>query len=92
MARIAIAPLRIPIGSGTHSASASATKNKFVHLALQRTLALATERRSAGTLQNSLGHGLDITIVGDNDFYSQRAQVCSFIPSLHRFPPLTLNA
>lgn len=72
---------------GTSSGSASATKNKFVHLALQRTLALATERRSAGTLQNSLGHGLDITIVGDNDFYSQRAQVCSF-SSLHRLPSL----
>ncbi|KAI1796392.1 phosphomevalonate kinase [Ganoderma leucocontextum] len=58
-----------------NTGSASATKNKFVHLALQRTLTLATERRSAGTLQNSLSHGLDITIVGDNDFYSQRAQL-----------------
>ena len=57
------------------SSSPDAGKNKFVHLALHRTLTLAAERRSAGTLQNALGHGLDITIVGDNDFYSQRAQV-----------------
>ncbi|KAI0743895.1 Phosphomevalonate kinase [Daedaleopsis nitida] len=60
------------VADNTHSAS---TKNKFVHLALQRTLSLATELKSAGTLQNTLSHGLDITIVGDNDFYSQRAQL-----------------
>ena len=57
------------------SASPAAAKNKFVHLALQRTLALALEARGAGALQNSLSYGLDVTIVGDNDFYSQRAQV-----------------
>ena len=57
------------------SPNGAPTKNKFVHLALQRTLALGVELVSAGTLQNALGRGLDITIVGDNDFYSQRAQV-----------------
>lgn len=57
------------------SASPAAAKNKFVQLALQRTLALALEARGAGALQNSLSYGLDVTIVGDNDFYSQRAQV-----------------
>ena len=66
----------------TATASASVGKNKFVHLALHRTLTLAAELKSAGTLQNTLGHGLDITIVGDNDFYSQRAQVR---------PPLSLS-
>lgn len=58
------------------SASSASSKNKFVHLALQRTLSLALEQHGAGALQNSLSYGLDITIVGDNDFYSQRAQVC----------------
>ncbi|TBU31556.1 phosphomevalonate kinase [Dichomitus squalens] len=75
-----------------NSASASATKNKFVHLALQRTLTLATELKSAGTLQNSLSHGLDITIAGDNDFYSQRAQLSAqnlppTLESLEKLPP-----
>lgn len=74
------------------SASASFTKNKFVHLALQRTIALAIEARGAGTLQNRLGYGLDITIVGDNDFYSQRAQLTSrnlppTLASLSQLPP-----
>ncbi|KAI0645502.1 Phosphomevalonate kinase [Trametes meyenii] len=56
-------------------ADVAGSKNKFVHLALQRTLTLAAELKSVGTLQNTLAHGLDITIVGDNDFYSQRAQL-----------------
>lgn len=65
----------MPVVSCRTSTINASSKNKFVHLALHRTLSLATELRSAGTLQNSLSHGLDITIVGDNDFYSQRAQV-----------------
>ncbi|KAI0779733.1 Phosphomevalonate kinase [Fomes fomentarius] len=70
------------------------SRNKFVHLALQRTLSLATELRSAGTLQNSLSHGLDIKIVGDNDFYSQRAQLSAqnlppTLDSLAQLPPFT---
>ncbi|KAI0769610.1 Phosphomevalonate kinase [Trametes elegans] len=59
------------------NAHGAASKNKFVHLALQRTLALAAELKSVGTLQNTLEYGLDITIVGDNDFYSQRAQLAA---------------
>ncbi|RPD63783.1 Phosphomevalonate kinase [Lentinus tigrinus ALCF2SS1-6] len=70
----------------------ASTKNKFVHLALQRTLALGVELVSAGTLQNALGRGLDITIVGDNDFYSQRAQLTAqnlppTLESLAKLPP-----
>ncbi|EMD37919.1 hypothetical protein CERSUDRAFT_50219 [Gelatoporia subvermispora B] len=53
------------------------SRNKFVHLALQRTLTLAQEVLGSGSLQNSLAHGLDITIAGDNDFYSQRAQLAA---------------
>ncbi|KAH9832217.1 ribosomal protein S5 domain 2-type protein [Rhodofomes roseus] len=70
----------------------SSSKNKFVHLALQRTLSLALEARGTGALQNSLGYGLDITIVGDNDFYSQRAQLAAknlppTLASLAELPP-----
>ncbi|KAH9940511.1 Phosphomevalonate kinase [Epithele typhae] len=69
----------------------NAGKNKFVHLALQRTLALVVELKSAGTTQNALGHGLDITIVGDNDFYSQRAQLAAqnLPPTLESLSKLT---
>ena len=48
-----------------------------MHLALQRTLSLAVELRGAAAVKEAVAHGLDITIVGDNDFYSQRAQVCA---------------
>lgn len=50
-------------------------KNKFVHLALQHTLNLVAEIHSVAQVQERLLHGLDIAAVGDNDFYSQRAQV-----------------
>lgn len=53
----------------------SSSKNKFVHLALQKTIALAVELRGAAQIQEALTQGLDIAIVGDNDFYSQRAKV-----------------
>lgn len=33
------------------------------------------EKQGVGKVQEVLKSGLDITIVGDNDFYSQRAQV-----------------
>jgi hypothetical protein len=50
-------------------------KNKFVHLALQHTLNLVSEIHSVAQVQEKLVQGLDIAAVGDNDFYSQRAQV-----------------
>ncbi|KAF5321229.1 hypothetical protein D9619_001788 [Psilocybe cf. subviscida] len=67
-------------------------RNKFVHLALQHSLALAAEIKGLSTVRQSLSGGLDITIVGDNDFYSQRAQLESLglprtIASLSRIPP-----
>ncbi|KAJ2983906.1 hypothetical protein NUW54_g10581 [Trametes sanguinea] len=74
------------------NAISATTKNKFVHLALQRTLSLAAELKSVGTLQNTLSYGLDIAIVGDNDFYSQRAQLAAqdlppTLDSLSKLPP-----
>ncbi|KAG2146490.1 ribosomal protein S5 domain 2-type protein [Suillus bovinus] len=50
-------------------------KNKFVHLALQHTLNLVSEIHSVAQVQERLSNGLDIAAVGDNDFYSQRAQL-----------------
>lgn len=55
--------------------SITSSKNKFVQLALEKTLQLAWETLSAQPLVAALASGADITIVGDNDFYSQRAQV-----------------
>ncbi|KZT08314.1 phosphomevalonate kinase [Laetiporus sulphureus 93-53] len=76
------------------NASTPSTNNKFVRLALERTLVLALEARGAGALQNALSYGLDITIVGDNDFYSQRAQLTSrnlpsTLASLAQLPPFS---
>jgi phosphomevalonate kinase len=37
-------------------------------------LSLALEAKGPADLEQALGAGLDITIVGDNDFYSQQDQ------------------
>lgn len=47
-----------------------------MHIALQTTLSVVAELRGGEALRNSLTHGLDIIIVGGNDFYSQRSKVC----------------
>ena len=49
-----------------------------MHLALQQTLQLVLETdASAERVRAALGAGLDIAIVGDNDFYSQRTQLAA---------------
>jgi hypothetical protein len=58
----------------------STGRNKFVYLALQSTLSVAAELKGAAAVKSVLSEGLDITIVGDNDFYSQRAQVRCLCP------------
>ncbi|KAJ3735703.1 phosphomevalonate kinase [Lentinula guzmanii] len=68
------------------------SKNKFVHLALQNTIALACEVRGITPVLDVLARGLDIAIVGDNDFYSQRAQLTALglprsLASLAQIPP-----
>ncbi|KAA1472907.1 Phosphomevalonate kinase [Dentipellis sp. KUC8613] len=50
-------------------------KNKFVHLAIQKTFALAYELKGPEEFTQHLGAGIDITIAGDNDFYSQQDQL-----------------
>ncbi|KAJ6499288.1 phosphomevalonate kinase [Mycena sanguinolenta] len=71
---------------------ANASENKFVHLALQSTLALACEMKGAAHVKSKLSSGIDVSIVGDNDFYSQRAQLASrglprTLASLEKIPP-----
>lgn len=71
-------------------------KNKFVHLALQHTLNLVSEIHSVAQVQEKLVQGLDIAAVGDNDFYSQRAQLQSLglprtIKSLSQITPFCHN-
>ncbi|KAK7053272.1 phosphomevalonate kinase [Paramarasmius palmivorus] len=53
----------------------NSSKNKFIHLALQNTISLACEARGTSVIAEILAEGLDIAIVGDNDFYSQRANL-----------------
>ncbi|KAJ7188251.1 phosphomevalonate kinase [Mycena filopes] len=55
----------------------NANKNKFVHLALQNILSLACEMKGVSHVRSNLSSGIDVCIVGDNDFYSQRAQLAS---------------
>ncbi|KAF8502046.1 Phosphomevalonate kinase [Russula emetica] len=74
--------------------SSDASKNKFVHLALQKTLSLALEAKGPAELEQALGAGLDVTIVGDNDFYSQQDQLKSrnlpvLLASLAAIPPFS---
>ncbi len=65
----------------------SGGRNKFVELALDKTLKLIKAiKRSRGESTDELTRGLQIVIVGDNDFYSQRKEVStshslSFEPS-----------
>jgi phosphomevalonate kinase len=71
--------------------SSDASKNKFVHLALQKTLSLALEAKGPAELEQALGDGLDVTIVGDNDFYSQQDQARIPSPSPIPDPLVELN-
>ena len=55
-----------------------------MHLALQQTLQLVLETAAAERVRAVLGTGLDVAIVGDNDFYSQRTQLAA-----RSLPPTT---
>jgi phosphomevalonate kinase len=46
-----------------------------VHLALQNSIAIASEMVGISLVNDTLSTGIDIAIVGDNDFYSQRQNV-----------------
>ncbi|PFH51483.1 hypothetical protein AMATHDRAFT_142322 [Amanita thiersii Skay4041] len=49
--------------------------NKFIYFALQHSLALAIETNGVAVIKEALSTGLDIAILGDNDFYSQRTKM-----------------
>jgi phosphomevalonate kinase len=53
----------------------SSSTNKFVHLALQNTISLAAEISGIKSVIEKLASGIDIAVIGDNDFYSQREKV-----------------
>jgi phosphomevalonate kinase len=59
----------------TVDSSDSSSYNKFVQIALEKSLRLTTELKGSTYLEECLNAGLDIVIVGDNDFYSQRNKV-----------------
>jgi phosphomevalonate kinase len=66
--------------SSTHQTTISqlaVNPNKFVHLALRTTVALAVRLKGQGVTDALLSSGLQIHILGDNDFYSQRITVRS---------------
>jgi hypothetical protein len=46
-----------------------------VQLAIERTLLLAWEMKCNERIGSIIKQGLDIVLVGDNDFYSQRQRV-----------------
>lgn len=55
--------------------------NKFVRIALDKTLRVAGELVGELLVQQALSSGMEIIIAGDNDFYSQRDQVCVEVSS-----------
>ena len=57
------------------SRDAVSAGNKFVETCLRFSLQVIQERMGTAVLNDYLQQGFEITIVGDNDFYSQRAQV-----------------
>ncbi|KLO19480.1 phosphomevalonate kinase [Schizopora paradoxa] len=86
----------VEVGEGENvdvvQSSSDSSKNKFVHLALQKTFRLVLELKGREHVANVLRDGLDITIAGDNDFYSQRAKLGELglkpiLSSLSKIPP-----
>ena len=78
--------------TGGDCCRATANKNKFVHLALDRTIQVVNELKGSQHVNDALRDGLDIAILGANDFYSQRAQVEKLnlprtLDSLNKIPP-----
>lgn len=49
--------------------------NKFVAITLAQVLQYARDTIGSELLMERIGHGLDVVVLADNDFYSQREQV-----------------
>ncbi|PWN43819.1 ribosomal protein S5 domain 2-like protein [Ceraceosorus guamensis] len=71
-------------------ASASAGPNPFLSLSLLYVLRLALQVLGQDAVERALGSGLQIHVLGDNDFYSQRIEGQSRAPTsaeLRALPP-----
>ncbi|TFK26468.1 Phosphomevalonate kinase [Coprinopsis marcescibilis] len=82
------------VGVQVQASTANNGANKFVHLALQKTITLAVEAKGTASIASALQNGLDIAIVGDNDFYSQRSKLESLglprtLQSLEQITPFS---
>jgi phosphomevalonate kinase len=53
----------------------NANKNKFVEITLLNVLQYAAERVGPFALVEKIGQGVEVVVLADNDFYSQRQQV-----------------
>lgn len=83
----------------TRASFDKAGRNPFVSLALLYTLRLASEIKGADELQSLLqnlsSQGIEITVLGDNDFYSQRETldlgegIAPTVSQLESLPPFT---
>ncbi|KAG8981541.1 phosphomevalonate kinase [Tulasnella sp. JGI-2019a] len=76
---------------GLRASVSNASKNKFVQLAIERVLFLSLQISGIQAARQATAQGLEIVIVGDNDFYSQRGQLAamklpSAIASLAKIP------
>lgn len=82
-ARITVRAGQFPSSSSTWAydvidgevSSAGETANKFVAITLAQVLRYAKETLGSERLKESLGNGLEVIVLADNDFYSQREQV-----------------
>ncbi|CEH18439.1 Phosphomevalonate kinase [Ceraceosorus bombacis] len=64
-------------------ASASAGPNPFLSLSLLYVLRLALQILGQEAVERALGRGLQIHVLGDNDFYSQRTESC-IVKDVHK--------
>lgn len=80
--------------SSESASSPYAGRSPFLCLALVYSLALAYQRVPLPALRAKLAQGLEITVVADNDFYSQKAEgsedapTSQYLSSLAPFHPL----
>ncbi|WFD00439.1 phosphomevalonate kinase [Malassezia yamatoensis] len=74
------------------AANEATSRNPFVALSLLYALQLGIEKLGPEQLRQKLGAGLEITIVGDNDYYSHRVEGrAASIEELQALPPFALQ-
>ncbi|EIW69267.1 hypothetical protein TREMEDRAFT_43897 [Tremella mesenterica DSM 1558] len=89
-----------PSGVKVKPVMGEAGRNKFVEVAVTKTLEYSIQWLSRGTedggksVLNKIGKGLEVVVLADNDFYSQREQLTSAslpprLSSLDSLPPFS---